>query len=102
MAIINYIEKHLKTFTVKSHSHTFWEIIYVTNGSGVIKTEDKDVVEYTKGDTVCIPPNVRHTNISTAGFKNIHFTIEDWSAPLISHFRLQNRIRVKTFMPLLT
>ncbi len=101
MAIINYIEKHLKTFSVKSHSHSFWEIIYVTDGSGVIKTEDKELVNYTKGNTVCIPPNVSHTNISTAGFKNIHFTIEGWSAPFSKPFCIAESDTSKDFYSVL-
>ena len=82
MAIINYLEKHLKTFTVKSHQHDYWEIIYVTDGLGAIETEDKYVIQYKKGDTICIPPNMKHTNNSSSGFKNLHFTIEDWSPPI--------------------
>ncbi|MBO5480895.1 MAG: helix-turn-helix domain-containing protein [Clostridia bacterium] len=82
MAIINYIEKHLKTFTVKSHKHNYWEIIYVTEGVGTIETEDAHVIEYKKGEMICIPPNIRHINNSSLGFKNIHFTIEDWNPPL--------------------
>ena len=78
MAIINYIEKHLKTFTVKSHKHDYWEIIYVTDGVGTLETEDGHTIEYKKGETICIPPQIRHINNSSTGFKNIHFTIEDW------------------------
>lgn len=81
MAFINYIEKHLTTFTVKYHMHSFWEIIYVTEGAGTIKTNDNQVIEYKKGETICIPPNVHHTNLSTDGFKNIHFTVEGWTPP---------------------
>lgn len=81
MAIINYIEKHLTTFNVKYHMHDYWEIIFVTEGGGVIKTKDKQVIEYKKGETICIPPQVPHTNLSTDGFKNIHFTVEDWTPP---------------------
>ena len=79
MAIINYIEKHLKTFAVKKHQHSYWEIIYTTEGVGRIETESGHVLEYKKGEMVCIPPNVKHINNSSVGFKNIHFTIEDWN-----------------------
>ena len=82
MAIINYIEKHLKTFTVKTHKHNYWEIIYVTDGVGTIKTEDNHVIEYKIGEIICIPPNVQHINSSSNGFKNIHLTIEDWDPQL--------------------
>lgn len=82
MPIINYIERHLKTFTVKKHMHRHWEIIYVTEGGGIIKTQNNHVIEYKKGETICIPPYLSHTNFSNEGFKNIHFTIEDWNPPL--------------------
>jgi AraC-like DNA-binding protein len=80
MAIINYIEKHLKTFSVKYHIHQYWEIIYVTEGSGCIKDASGQSYNYKKGETICIPPLFEHANFSEEGFKNIHFTIEDWSA----------------------
>ena len=78
MAIINYMEKHLKTFSVKPHLHNFWEVIYVTDGEGVLQMEDGNDIFYKKGETICIPPGVRHSNKSSSGFKNMHFTIEDW------------------------
>lgn len=81
MAIINYIEKHLKTFTVKPHKHNYWEIIYTTEGIGTIETADKNIIEYKKGEIICIPPNLQHINKSSVGFKNIHLTIEDWNTP---------------------
>ena len=82
MALINYIEKHLKTFSVKSHQHNDWEIIYVTEGVGTIETENEHVIQYEKGEMICIPPFVKHINHSSSGFKNIHFTIEDWNPPI--------------------
>ena len=84
MPIINYIERHLKTFTVKAHMHKHWEIIYVTEGIGTIKTQDNHIIEYKKGETICIPPNLLHSNLSNEGFKNIHFTVEDWNPPIQS------------------
>ena len=36
MPVINYIGKNLKTYDVSKHQHDFWEIIYCTNGNGVI------------------------------------------------------------------
>jgi len=100
MAIINYIEKHLKTFTVKPHMHNYWEIIYVTDGEGTIKT-DNHVIDYKKGETVCIPPHVQHTNFSTEGFKNIHFTLEDWNVPLQDPFLIPASDSAKDFYGIL-
>lgn len=78
MATINYIERHLKTFSVKPHKHNYWEIIYVTEGSGTITVENKYVINYKKGETVFIPPQMKHVNNSSVGFKNIHLTLENW------------------------
>ena len=80
MATINYIEEHLKTFNVGTHYHSYWEIIYVTSGQGKIETETNETINYTKGDLICIPPLLKHSNTSNIGFKNIHLTITDWIA----------------------
>ena len=76
MANINYIEKHLKTFTVKQHKHNYWEIIYVTEGKGQIELIGGTSYPYSKGDVICIPPFVTHKNVSQSGFKNLHLTID--------------------------
>ena len=68
MAIVNYIEKHLKTFTVKQHKHLFWEVIYVTEGKGVFTFETGESLAYQKGQVICIPPNLQHYNSSSIGF----------------------------------
>jgi len=101
MAIINYIEKHLTTFSVKSHLHNYWEIIYVTEGSGIIKTTDDYVISYKKGETICIPPLVEHTNLSEEGFRNIHFTLEDWTATSKTPFIIPASDLSKDFYSLL-
>ena len=86
MAIINYFEQHLTTFTVPPHKHNHWEIIYVTEGIGTIETEDNDVIQYKKGETICIPPQLQHVNHSSHGFKNLHLTLEDWHPPIQQPF----------------
>lgn len=101
MALINYLEKHLKTFAVKSHQHKDWEIIYVTDGIGTIETEDNQVIEYKKGETICIPPRLKHINNSSIGFKNIHLTIEDWNPPLQKLFLLPESDTSKDFYTIL-
>ncbi|MBQ8320641.1 MAG: helix-turn-helix domain-containing protein [Clostridia bacterium] len=101
MAVINYIEKHLKTFTVKSHKHNYWEIIYVTEGVGTIETEDKHIIEYKKGEMICIPPYLSHINNSSIGFKNIHFTIEDWNPPIQAPILIPASDSLKDFYTIL-
>ncbi len=40
MPIINYIGKNVKTYDVKQHKHSYWELIYCTGGSGKIVFEN--------------------------------------------------------------
>lgn len=76
MANINYIEKHLRTYTVNAHKHKHWEIIYVTDGSGQLEISTGEFYPYSKGNILCIPPDLIHKNVSECGFKNLHLTIE--------------------------
>ena len=101
MAIINYLEKHLKTFTVKAHRHNYWEIIYVTDGGGTIETADQQIIEYKKDEIICIPPYLQHINNSSVGFKNIHLTIEDWTPPTQKAFLIPESNSSKDFCSIL-
>ena len=76
MANINYIERHLKTFTVNAHKHDYWEIIYVTEGNGQLEISTSEIYPYCKGNILCIPPDLVHKNVSPSGFKNLHLTID--------------------------
>lgn len=76
MANINYIERHLKTFTVNAHKHDHWEIIYVTEGNGELELSSGESYPYSKGNILCIPPDLVHKNVSSVGFKNLHLTID--------------------------
>lgn len=101
MAIINYIEKHLKNFTVQAHKHNYWEIIYVTDGTGTIETENEHVIEYKKGEMICVPPNLVHVNNSSTGFKNIHLTIEGWTPSLQAPLLIPASDSLKDFYAIL-
>ena len=76
MANINYIERHLRTYTVNAHKHKYWEIIYVTDGSGQLEIPTGEIYPYSKGNILCIPPDLTHKNVSECGFKNLHLTID--------------------------
>ena len=54
----------------------------VTEGKGVLSFTDYADLEYKKGQIICIPPEYEHVNNSDIGFKNLHLTIEDWTAPI--------------------
>lgn len=78
---IAYVGKHLRTYNVSKHSHDNWELVYCTDGSGRFVFDDGTVLPYKKGDTVIIPPNVRHENFSDEGFLNIHINIVGGTLP---------------------
>lgn len=101
MAIINYFEQHLKTFTVPPHKHNHWEIIYVTEGVGTIETEDNTIIQYKKGETICIPPHLQHANYSSHGFQNLHLTLEDWNPPIQQPFLIPASDLSKDFYSIL-
>ena len=79
MPIINYIGKNVKTYDVKQHKHSYWELIYCTGGSGKIVFENAKSLSYNQNEIVVIPPNTLHSNTSQTGFKNIHMTVAGWS-----------------------
>lgn len=77
---IAYIGKHELTFKVPLHLHDSWEFIYCTKGKGVLKFDDYEI-NYEEGDTVIIPPLIRHSNSSDRGFANIYINMKDASLP---------------------
>ena len=79
MPAINYIGKNFKTYDVKQHKHSYWELIYCTGGSGTIIFENAKPLEYNVNEIVVIPPNTLHSNTSQTGFKNIHMTVAGWT-----------------------
>ncbi len=100
MAIIHYIEKHLTTYEVKFHSHKYWEIIYVTSGKGCLQTADGITLHYKSGDLLFVPPSVMHTNSSQTGFRNIFFSIDNWT-PKISKATMISNPSSKDLLPIL-
>ncbi len=77
MSSILFVGEHARTYTVPLHSHEHWELVYCTAGSGAFRFENGDILEYREGDTVAVPPQVRHTNESEEGFRNIHIRMRD-------------------------
>ena len=80
MNTIIYAGKHNLTFDVPRHMHTSWEMIYCTEGSGVIKSAGGEL-PYAVGDVAIIPPNIQHSNYSDTGFKNYHVNMTDVPLP---------------------
>lgn len=82
--------EHSRTYKVQWHSHDYWELVYCTGGQGVFSFENGATIQYGEGDAVAIPPNERHTNLSTQGFTNIHLTMEDPVFPFRDAFRVSD------------
>lgn len=73
---IIYVGKHLLTYSVTRHTHSGWEFIYCTGGTGALAFEDR-VLTYSSGDIAVIPPGIPHRNESVEGFTNIHINMDD-------------------------
>ena len=73
---IIYAGKHLLTYSVTSHAHSSWELIYCTSGAGSFVFQDR-VLAYETGDVVIIPPLTPHHNESVTGFTNVHLNMLD-------------------------
>ena len=77
---IVFIGKHELAVKVPLHMHETWEFIYCTSGRGYISFDDNRI-DYEEGDTIIIPPFVRHSNNSEKGFANIYINMKDSSLP---------------------
>ena len=80
MNTIVYAGNHQLTYNVPKHYHNSWELIYCTEGSGLIRTADGDL-SYTAGEIAIIPPGIQHSNRSDTGFKNYHLNMVDTLLP---------------------
>lgn len=85
---IKYVAKHLRTYSVQQHTHSNWEIIYCTSGSGEFVFPDKDSLPYVKGEIIAIPPNIKHSNVSEKGFTNIYLNLGDPTFPFRSAVKI--------------
>lgn len=57
------------TVSYPLHSHILYEIIYYTEGTGFLKTADKDY-PFAPGTIIIVPPDIKHGSVSRTGFKN--------------------------------
>ena len=73
---IIYASKHNLTTDVARHKHNSWELIYYTNGEGVMIFDDFSL-PYREGDVIAVPPNFPHKNHSDTGFTNIFLNLND-------------------------
>lgn len=88
MNTILYMGENSRTHRVQWHSHDHWELVYCTDGEGTFELDNDSSISYKKGDTVAIPPFVRHNNSSGGGFTNIHLRIAEPAFPYRGAFRV--------------
>ena len=90
MNTIIFVGEHTKTYTVQTHCHDHWEIIYCTGGVGEVGFANGSTLAYRAGEIVAIPPGEMHMNNSEVGFTNIHMTVADAAFPQRTAFRLSD------------
>lgn len=73
---ILYVGKHALTMTVSRHTHSTWELIYCTSGSGTMVFDDR-TLDYSVNDITIIPPFLPHSNRSSEGFTNYHINLKE-------------------------
>ena len=71
------VGRHHTTFSVDSHRHEFWELVFATSGSGRFVSRSGESMDYLENELVCIPPMVEHSNSSKDGFTNIFFLVDN-------------------------
>jgi len=86
MNTILFVGEHARTYNVHWHDHEVWELVYCTGGEGEFQFDDGTRIAYKQGDAVAIPPRLRHANYSSAGFTNLHMTMEAPSFPFRTPF----------------
>lgn len=87
---ILFVGEHPTTYEVQWHTHDHWELVYCTGGEGTFTFENGGAIHYGAGDTVAIPPKVRHSNASEGGFTNIHIRMDNPSFPYHTAFRVED------------
>ena len=71
---ILYVGKHALTTSVSRHTHSSWELIYCTSGTGTMVFDDH-TLDYGANDVAIIPPFLPHSNRSVEGFTNYHINL---------------------------
>jgi AraC-like DNA-binding protein len=63
------------------HKHNEWEMLYFTEGTGIITVDAKEY-PFQAGDCILIPPGVLHSTRSDSGYGDIFVTINVFNNPL--------------------
>ncbi|MDR1092964.1 MAG: helix-turn-helix domain-containing protein [Clostridiales bacterium] len=75
------VGKHHTMYSVPSHEHSFWELVYTTSGGGKFFSKNGVSAEYAADEVVCIPPMREHSNTGKDGFTNIYLIMDAIALP---------------------
>ncbi len=78
---LTYAGRHALVSSVSRHTHDNWEFVYCTHGSGLFDFGD-EVLRYTRGDVIVIPPGIPHSNRSEGGMRNVFVHMDAPSFPV--------------------
>ena len=59
------------------HTHPVGQVLWCLHGTGRVQQEGQPLLELQPGDTVTIPPNVRHWHGSAPGFLFAHLAMSE-------------------------
>ena len=59
------------------HTHPVGQVLHCLHGTGRVQQEGQPVIELQPGDTVTIPPDVRHWHGSAAGYLFAHLAMSE-------------------------
>ncbi len=92
MGKIKYVGKlYDNTYLVGMHSHDLWEVVYYTEGEGMLNANG-NIIPFATHDIFIIPPKLPHTDYSDKGFRNYHYTFwdRDFSFSPLSVLKIQD------------
>lgn len=58
-----------KEFSVKEHYHDFYQLIYIIDGSAIVKIDK--MYECNKGEVIIVPPGAKHSIKTVTGYREL-------------------------------
>lgn len=77
------------TQRINLHTHPFYEMVYVTRGTGYVQIGDS-VEAFQPGTFTITAPNIPHTEYSEESFQNLILSIEDPGLPVKNYIIMQD------------
>ncbi len=100
MTGLRWLVRSSRKYHVRRHRHTYWEIVYYTEGSGTLLIGDEPI-EIRPGLIVCQPPVLPHDERSTVGFANYCFGVERFHLTSVKKPLVYEDTTTKDFLSLL-